>query len=384
MVSVFHEWARAVSSAVRSAVVRTVGSVRRSISGPIDRRVRPQRPISVVTLDGQSPDEIEFEGRSLFIGQRRRLATASDIAWLGDDRLVVVYLLTSTIATFAFSDDVDGPRLRPLEIVRSRPGLEQPAGLAVSPDGSWLAMTNTAEGCISVVSSLDVQGVATGPVTSSVPVPGDRNLHGIAVSPDTRWIAFTSVDKPGGLRVAQVVGDPRGGACLSIGSIVENEHQPLVPKGVGFTPDGRFLVVAYGCNAGGVRLRVPKGFVEVRQFDSESGGIGGVVSRSGESLPLVVGETVTVLPDGSAVVVVDQVAERVLLIDLDPVDGRLGKVTDRIGWSAGGLSFPHGSAVSPDQSLLAITNYGDGSIRFFELTGRVTDPVTSRTRSHSR
>lgn len=331
---------------------------------PVDRRAHPAQPTAVVVLDNQIPAVLAGSGRHLFASGRKRYATASDVVWLTPNRLAAVYLLTSTIAVFDVDDSSGAPVATLRGQVSGQPGIEMASSIAAAPDGTWVAVTNSSAGSVSVLSLDDGVGDISVTVLATVAHPADRNVHGLAVTPDGRFIAFTSIDEPGGVRMASVsAGD--GDIAVRVDSTVVTAQSPLRPKGIRFAPDGRFVVLAYGCNVDRTRMRLQPGFVEVRRFEMESGTIGDVVSRTGPALRLGAGESVAFLPDGSGVVVTDQIHSTAQVIEFDRQTGQLGAVTMHIGWTAGGLSFPHGCSVSPDQRWIAITNYGDGSIRFF-------------------
>ena len=62
----------------------------------------------------------------------------------------------------------------------------------------------------------------------------------------------------------------------------------------------------------------------------------------------------------------NQGADTVTALDFDPARGRLGLA----GTFAAGLSFPHGIDASADGRFVAITNYGDDTLRI----ARVINP----------
>lgn len=350
-----------------STVVRLT-SIRRRVLRPIDRRRHPSVPALVVTLEGQAPGEFDPKDRELYAGSRSRLATASDLVWIDDRTIMAIYLLTDTVAEFRFSVEEGTPRVDLLESVSGRSGLEQLDSIAVAPDGTWIIATNTSRGCVSLIALDSGHSVASAPVYLSNPVHGDRNLHGVATAPTGDRFVYTSIDKPGGLRVVRVEQGPGGRFDLIVESIIENEHWPLVPKGVAFTPNGRHLIIAYGLNAGRLRLRPGPGFIEVRRYDSDSGAVGEITSVSDPSLRLLIPESISVLGDGSEIVVTDQALHAALVLPIDQSSGTLGQVKSVLSWAAGGLSFPHGSAFSPDGRWLGLTNFGDGTIRVFDRT----------------
>lgn len=358
---------RRVGSVIRrtSALVAAGSvSVRRRLGRRRDRRDHPTAPVSVLVLEGQAPEQVAGFGRSLFAATKARYATASDVVWLSADRVAVSYLLTSTIAVFDLDDSSGTPRLEVREQVGSCPGFAWPTAITASPDRRWLAAANSAEGSMVVLPLSGDRNPSIGTVSCSVAVSGDCNLHGIAASPDGRVIAYTSIDVPGGIRLVRVEDDD-GRLGMRLVATIDNIHSPLKPKGIRFSPDGRFVFLAYGGNVTHHRSRMVPGFIEVRRYDMHAGAIGEIVCRTDDAAGFLCPEAIAVYPDGSRIVVTDQVDDSARVIEFDRETGRLGAVVLRIGWAAGGLSSPHGCAVSPDQRWIAIANYGDASVRFF-------------------
>jgi DNA-binding beta-propeller fold protein YncE len=343
--------------------------VARRVWAPVDRRRHPARPAGISVLDDQVPEMVVASGRYQFASGQKRYATASDVVWLSPTLVAVAYLLTSTVVVFDF-DDADGtPRLTERARFAAQPGISLPSAVASAEGLDWLAVTNSGGGSISFVSYAGERGRLSAVVRGTASIPGDKNIHGLAVAPDARFVAYTSIDDPGGVRVVAAPG-PGDGHELEVVSMLVNPHAPQKPKGVRFSPDGRFLVIAYGGNVSRSRRRLKSAFVEVHAYDMATGSIGEFVSRSPESLHMAAGEAVAFFPDGSAIVVTDQVDDTAQVVEFDRATGRLGDVTQRFGWAAGGLTFAHGCAVSPDQRWIAVTNYGDASIRFFASNRR--------------
>lgn len=344
-----------------------VAASRARANQSFDRRAHPLRPSAVVVLDHHAPAVLAGSGRHLFAAGRKRYATASDVLWLSPSRLVVVYLLTNTVTVFDFDDSSGTPVVTLRGEVTHPQGIEWPSAIAAPPDRRWLAVTKSAGGAVTVFSVDESDESMSATVLATVSFQDDRSVHGLAVSPDGRFIAHTSIDEPGGIRITHVPSSNTWPTPEPM-SAMTNTNSPLKPKGIRFTPDGRFVVVAYGSNVTRSRAQFAPGFVEVRRFDTQSGAIGEVTSRTPESFRLGAGESIAMLPDGTRLVVTDQVRNTAQMLEFDRETGQLGEVVMHIGAGAGGLSFPHGCAVSPDQRWIAITNYGDGSIRFFPTT----------------
>lgn len=353
-----------VSGAV--SIFLSVGhTASRHLSRGHDRRRHPTRAVSVTILDGQSVEEFDGSGLHLYAGTEKRYATANEVAWLPDDRIVVDYLLSDTIAVFDASLRDGAPVLEPIAEIRDGAAVASPAGLVVTQDGRWLFVASQTGG---TVSAFDLGAEKPDDLARSVgslDVAGASVLHGMAIDPEGTHILVTSIGGDGGIWVARRVDDGSDPVALDIVSFTENEHSPLKPKSVAITPDGRFVVVALGANVARRRNRPSRGRLEIRRFDSRTGTIGDVVATSLGVVELLVPESVAISPDGDAVLVTDQADDKAVVLSFDPETGRLGEVTHRIGRAAGGLSFPHGCAFSPDGRWIAVTNYGDASVRIY-------------------
>jgi DNA-binding beta-propeller fold protein YncE len=349
--------ARSVLAAVSAGCSRAG----RVIWRPVDRIRYPWAPKAVVQLDSQSPSSAAYFGSPLFVG-RERFATASDATWLDNNTFAVCYLLTSSIAVFKVDDSQVVPSCELVSADSDPTAFGTPECVESLSGGSLIAMTESTAGRLVLLAN-STDGDRGLEFVGSVSLPNDRTAHGLAVSSDDRFIVYTSADDPGGLRVVEVV----DGSRLELVHVAANDHASLKPKGLNFTPDGRHLIVAYAFNASSSRKRVTPGFVEVVEFDPASGAIGRAISRSPRSLKLGVPDWVWVNRAGTQVFVSDQPRDRVSAYGFNAETGEIGGLIRRISWAAGGLSFPHGCGVSPDGRWIAVTNYGDGSVRLFDL-----------------
>lgn len=349
--------ARSVLAAVSAGCTRAG----RVIWRPVDRIRNPWTPVAVVRLQDQTPSSAAELGSSLFVG-RERFATAADVTWLDDNSFAVCYLLTSSIAVFNVDTSHDAPSCEVQSAERDLTLLGWPTAIECLSGGSRIVITDSLEGRVVLLANRS-DGDGGLEFVGSASLPDDRSVHGLTVSPDERFLVYTSLDEPGGFRVAEVLDDGR----LELVHVVANDHAPLKPKGLDFTPDGRHLVVAYGTNASSARRRIKPGFLEVREFNPSSGAIGHAVSRSPRSLRLSVPEWVSVDRAGTRLIMTDQTRERVATYGFDSETGEIGGLIRQISWAAGGLSFPHGCGVSPDGRWIAVANYGDGSVRLFDL-----------------
>ena len=350
---------------------RTGRNVSRPIRAPRDRARSPWTPALVVfgsDLDVETVAAAGHERR--FAGANPRFATCTGVVWTRPDRLVVAHKLSRTFVTYAVTPTADSLTVEPVARTPELPGVGLITNVAVSPDGHWLVFGDDTLHRVAIHASDPATGGPREIAAAVVSFPGDGILHGVVFSPDGRHLVHSSIDGGvGGLRITPFAGDPTTGT-VTTGPVraTPNPYAPSALKGLDFSPDGRFLVLSHGGNVGAesTRSRIP-GFVEIRPWDAEAGEVGSPVVRSPKSWGLGGGEDVTWLVSGERILVSDQFHDQALIVECDPASGALGSVVARIGWTAGGLSAPHGCAQSPDGRWLAITNYGDGACRFFDL-----------------
>jgi hypothetical protein len=362
-----------------------VWRVARRVGRPLRRRAeRARSPWAPAAVVGGA----EFDAAAMAaLGERPRyaaanprLATCTGVVWTRPDRVVIAYLLGRAFVTSEFA--APGRDGTPVSIDRrhvlgDRPEIGRITNVKVSRDRRWLAYGDDTYGHAAVLALDPATGGPAG-IAGTVKVPGDAILHAIAFSPDGRYLLFSSVDVPGGLRVVPVTTDPATGR-VTFGPVVctPSPYLPSALKGLDFSPDGRWLALAYGANAGAhtTRASIPA-FVEIRRWDAATGTPGPPVARSPRTWRVGGIEDVVWLAAGDRLLLTDQFRDQALIVACDPGSGALGSVLGRIGWATGGLRNPHGCAESPDGRWLAITNYGDGSLRIFDTADPASGGAT--------
>lgn len=322
----------------------------------------PRRPglVAAAPLALQyTPDSLLAGATShtpLFIGRRQRLATCSGVAWFHDTYVATVNLLGNAFHTYRF-DPVAHEFERAQTLVDMH-GLTRPENLAFSPDGRWLAITNSEDGAVNVY-RVDRETHLIDPVpAAAIKRASDVNAHGVRFSPCSRYLVFTTVDEPGYIRLYRVVTDLPGRVELVSCQDVENRRAPLKPKGIDFSPDGRFIAVCYAANASR-GWRVLRGLVALHRFDSEIDSRVCDVYAGAGRLRLHNPDDVIFLRDGSHLVVTDQARDLAAIVSFDAKTGTLGARSMTLENPAAQLSFPHGAGASADGSYLAIASYGD-------------------------
>jgi len=365
--------ARASAVARSRTAVATVGGLthplRRAPGYLLDRSRSPAGPGAVVVEPDLSPRSLAARGlEPLFALGRRRYASCTGVVWTRPDRFVTGHLLACALVSYSFDDTGTSPRIRRRTTIRDPEALGQITNLAVSPDGAWLAVTDSTFGRCSIHPIDPVSGDPQPEAVARVALDGDHHMHAVEFSRDGHSVLFTAIEAKGGIRTAAFSAEPGSRTCTLGTPRRTTMDVAAPPKGLSFSPDGRLLAIGYGQNA--TRSATPLGvdaLLEIRTHDPETGAIGEVVGRAPTAWNLQAIEDVTWFPDGERLAITDQPGDQVLICRVDPATGAVGSLDARIGWAAGGLRLPHGCATSPDGRWLAVTNYGDSSLRCYRL-----------------
>jgi len=324
--------------------------------------MRPEAVLSHVTersiLD--APDLNRY--RPLAVGGRARRATCSGVAWFCGHHLAVVNLYGQHLRVYRFQpgDGVSDKAPR-LDLLHERTqGLSYPEDVAVAPNGRMLAVTHSMTNDVGVTLHA-VDPVSLAPNAAGKLLRRGPYFHGVNFSPDSRHLAFTEIGPTGYVEVIRVGSFFRRRTCL-----LENRHAPLKPKSVAFSHDGRFAVIGLSMNASEQAGDVVSGaMLSIHRFDATRGVI--------ESEPVAESRDVGVWPAGLdicaflpplpgqtyGVLTTNQAADMVTAFEFRLGDRRLAFV----GVFQDGLAFPHGVDVSADGNFVAVTNYGDDTLR---------------------
>ena len=300
------------------------------------------------------------------VGDRKRYATCSDVAWFPGPYLAVINLYGEHLRIYRF-DHHDSPGRAParLQLLHEiTEGVPAPEGVSVSPDGRLLAIGHSLTEDI---------GVSLYPVDAETLVLGARErlcrgsasgaFHGVTFTPDCRHIAVTEIGHPGFVAVMRTATGER--TCL-----LENRYAPFRPKSIAFSPDGRFALIVRGLNVGPTAAALmPGGMLSVHSFDAASGIIAAeaLAEFQGQSTSFIHVDMCSILPAASGapyrILVADQGIDEIVAFDFDPGNRTLTFA----GRFLAGLSFPHGVAASADGRFVAVTTYGDDSLHIFDM-----------------
>ncbi len=289
-------------------------------------------------------------GKPLRLGHRSRYATSSDIKWSPDGSyLASVNLLDHMLWFLKF----DGREIQSISRCSIKGnGMKNPERVIFSPDGSLLAITG-----MKIITLYQV--TATEPLAVSSD-EADQIVHDGAFSPDGSYFACVTIGEPGRLNIYQIKESEL--------RLVESRPisiKNIKPKALSFTSDNRFLVIAYGLNAG-LSDPIMKGRVAVYHFNSANGNVG----KKPVSMQVLNGsnEGIAIHPAQTAVYTTDQNGDCVYRMTFDPLSGTLGTPAIVLQNPGAQLSFPHGLSFSPDGQYLGVSNYGDDKLTIYRVT----------------
>jgi YVTN family beta-propeller protein len=207
---------------------------------------------------------------------------------------------------------------------------QAPEGIAVTPDGRKVYVANISSNTVSVIDT------ATNTVTAAIPV--SNFPIGVAASPDGSKVYITSLDTAPSVSGTVSVIDTATNTVMATISIASGE-----PEGVAITPDGRKIYTANSNYS-----VAPSGTVSV--IDTVTNRVTATIPVG--PLPPGSGSApfgVAVAPSGSKVYVTNDGAGTVSVIDT---------VTNTVTATIPvGSPFPSGVAVSPDGSKVYVANW---------------------------
>jgi hypothetical protein len=298
------------------------------------------------------------------VAGRKRFATCSGVAWFRRDHLAVVNLNGGHLRVYRFhADGADGDAARLELLHETSEGIARPEDVTISRDGSLLAITHSGSDDHGVsIHRLDARTFA---FRSGVMLRRGRAYHGLRLTPDSRYLAFTQIGDPGRVELVSPTAPDCPRTCL-----IESREGTLKPKSVAFSRDGRYAAIVESLNvkrqAGAI---VSSGQLAVHAYAADRGTIAAqpmaVLATSDASLGNA--EMCTFLPTAPgtpySVLVANQGADAVARFEFDAPR----RILRFAGTFAEGLSFPHGIDASEDGCHVAVTNYGDDSLRIFRV-----------------
>lgn len=322
-------------------------------------------------LDGAAVEAVPH-----YVGGRHRIAYCAAACFFDDRTLITLNLARNSLHVYDFDPATCALALR--QSVYDLEGLNRADAMAISPDHTLIAVANNADGHINIhridaaARTVEARRLAT------LYCPGDVRGHGVAFSHCSRFVVYGVQDDVGLVRLFALNRGPDGNLAPALVQTLAYATA-VKPKGVAFSPDGRFLAICFSVTTQKrprwLRLLrwfvlgapVTPGSVHVHAFCSDRGLSPQPLSAGDAALSLMAPEDVSFAPDGGLIAVSDQAADRVVLVGFDARTGSLGRVASVLANPDAQLSFPHGNSFSPDGRYLAVANYGGDKTNIYDL-----------------
>jgi DNA-binding beta-propeller fold protein YncE len=188
--------------------------------------------------------------------------------------------------------------------------------------------------------------------------------HGLDFSPDSRFLVATEIQGKGSIEVINSKTFDR--VCL-----LNHAHQNLKPKGISFAKDGLFIAIVYAAN---IQSSKQTGsfplVIDMHEFDSAKG----VIKSDPVACTVIEGEygasyeNCSFLPNCGteySLLVASQADDQILNYIFCSTSQKMTYA----GICTSQMSFPHGIDISEDGRYVAVTNYGDDTLRVLDISG---------------
>ncbi len=330
-----------------------------SVPVPIDEYAAP-------IATAQTPNSILADPSTYtirYFNGRGRYATCGSVAWFHGEYIATVSLLGRALNTYHF--DKENGTLTLFQSLRHLPSLAGPECAATSPDGRLLAVADMTKGTVTIFAiNQETHLVDVQPLTV-IHHPNDSKAHGVCFSPCSRFLAYTTIDSRNFVRLYRIERNQENVHAEPFQN-VENKQRWLVPKGVDFSPNGRYIAVCYGPNASATRKQRTGGSLHMYAFDDEHGIDLKSRSVGSKQLALVGPDDVKFFRCGSHVILMEQGTDEGAVVEVDQETGAVGQRVAALTNEYSQLSFPHGAGFTDCGTYLAIANYGNDSVSIFK------------------
>jgi DNA-binding beta-propeller fold protein YncE len=306
-----------------------------------------------------------------YVGDRIRLTTCTGVIWIGNNKLISIGGHNLSLDSYQFEPAFPSLFAYKNENLATfqKTTLGQLENIAISKDGSLVGVVNNGATSVQLykVSNAELTHIA------EIPKVGWWN-HGVRFSRHMDYIAYTLFGDPGRIRLFHLMRN-EDEINMALSEDMKTDLFPLQPKGIDFSIDDRFIVVCHAINNSKLPERL-SGALAVYSFDRIAGKIDPIpISVIGTSELLCIPEDLCFSPDGSSILVTNHGNDTVTVHAFDRVTGQLGESKILLQNPEAQLSFPHGLSISPNCKYLAVTNYGDDTVKIYAL--EVYTPIIS-------
>lgn len=316
--------------------------------------------VPVATL--YTPNSI-LEHKELYkpvqVCDRMRYATCTSVDWISNNKLAVLNLYGQHLRVYSFERDTK--QLCQLQYISNQDGacLGEPEHCSFCHNCSMALIANSNPGSINLYMISPDDTICPQPIASV----RHRNLvHNVRFTPNGRYCACVVFDKVDAFYIYRI--EIKSGK-VSLQQVYHATHTfRLRAKAINFTSDGRFMIVAYAyCATHSINVP-PESVLEVYRFEQETGTVGDRVCTVSGSLAI---EDMVITRNQKHIIITDQAGDALVVYSFDTDRGLIDQHSQIFSGAEFGLHFPHGLSLSPDEKYLALSNYGDDSVRIYEL-----------------
>lgn len=300
--------------------------------------------------------------KPLKVGNRERHATCTGAAWFHEKYLAILNLYGKKITTYSF-DEKEQKFTLLQEITKDDvPLFDQPEALAISPDGSLLAVINNYfEGTYIFLFSIDPDTHFIDPKPIFC-LKQKGFLHNVRFTPCGNYVAYASFNNKSAVTLFRIASD--GTLNKKATYIHLNQHASLSAKGIYFTRNNRYAIIAYALSISKTEHMPLQSLIEIYAFNATNGTFGNLASSVSGTFSF---EDITLLDDDHLIALPDQAGDQLIFYPFDPSTGQVCSDFTTIQNPEAQLSFPHGITTSPDGNYLVATNYGTDTFNLYSI-----------------
>lgn len=294
------------------------------------------------------------------VGDRKRYATCSGVAWISNRMLVTVNLYGQHLRVYEVSDESKNGSMS--LIYENARDISFPESVTISPNKKLMAISHT----MSATKGLSIQTIECndGFEIKSTKDIRKGTYHSLAFSPNSRFLAATEIGQIGFVEIIDTMTERTT-------FLQPSRLSPLRPKSVAIAPDGEFLVIISGAVVKPTNTEESSiSVLSLHRFNQNAGIFEDIPVAE---LEFANGKYVSI--EDCCVIASHQGSHIFNLICVDQANDKIQKFScnthtfeiHHVGTISENVSFPHGIDVSPSGKNLAVANYGDNSIRIIYL-----------------
>ncbi|MCF7806378.1 MAG: lactonase family protein [Simkaniaceae bacterium] len=300
----------------------------------------------------------------IVVSRRARYATCTGATWFHGNYLAVLNLFGKKVSVYEFNRDEK--TFRCIQEFTNSDGAQfcEPTNLAASPDGKYLAITNSGASPETNLYAIDLKSHKVSP-KPIMRIRAGSFVHGVRFSHDGKYLATAGWENKQQVTLYKM---DQTGDRVQVKFVDKKAAQfPMMkPKGIIFTRNQRYLIVCYAFCVGH-QTNAPENAMVVFRFDSDRGKIlevSDIKKFSGPFYP----EDLALIHHDSEIILSNQGNDTITLYSFDPTLGKIGECLQTINGKEAALSFPHGMTVSSDEKYLVVTNFGDDKFNLYEVS----------------